>query len=54
MLRAIEHTQPSGHRADEDAEHRDINQHRLAKFKERIRETMMGEELEIYHNLGTS
>ncbi|MGL4480597.1 MAG: DEAD/DEAH box helicase, partial [Aeromonas veronii] len=51
MLRAIEHATRQAIEPMKMPSTEDINQHRLAKFKERIRETMMGEELEIYHNL---
>ncbi|MGL5565258.1 MAG: DEAD/DEAH box helicase, partial [Plesiomonas sp.] len=48
MLRAIEHATRQAIEPMKMPSTEDINQHRLAKFKERIRETMMGEELEIY------
>lgn len=51
MLRAIEHATRQAIEPMKMPSTEDINQHRLAKFKERIRETMMGEELEIYVNL---
>ncbi|MCS0540383.1 DEAD/DEAH box helicase [Aeromonas veronii] len=51
MLRAIEHATRQAIEPMKMPSTEDINQHRLAKFKERIRETMMGEELEIYHSL---
>ncbi|WP_167386761.1 DEAD/DEAH box helicase [Aeromonas cavernicola] len=51
MLRAIEHATRQAIEPMKMPSTDDINQHRLTKFKERIRETMMGEELEIYHNL---
>ncbi|MGL5503944.1 MAG: DEAD/DEAH box helicase, partial [Aeromonas veronii] len=46
MLRAIEHATRQAIEPMKMPSTEDINQHRLAKFKERIRETMMGEELE--------
>ncbi|MEN9585189.1 MAG: hypothetical protein RLZZ616_2195 [Pseudomonadota bacterium] len=51
MLRAIEHATRQAIEPMKMPSTEDINQHRMTKFKERIRETMMGEELEIYHNL---
>ncbi len=45
MLRAIEHATRQAIEPMKMPSTEDINQHRLAKFKERIRETMMGEEL---------
>ena len=51
MLRAIEHATRQAIEPMKMPSTEDINQHRLTKFKERIRETMMGEELEIYVNL---
>jgi ATP-dependent RNA helicase DeaD len=51
MLRAIEQATRQAIEPMKMPSTEDINQHRMTKFKERIRETMMGEELEIYHNL---
>ena len=51
MLRAIEHATRQAIEPMKMPSTEDINQHRMTKFKERIRETMMGEELEIYVNL---
>ncbi|MCS3454224.1 ATP-dependent RNA helicase DeaD [Aeromonas sp. BIGb0405] len=51
MLRAIEHATRQAIEPMKMPSTDDINQHRMTKFKERIRETMMGEELELYHNL---
>ena len=51
MLRAIEHATRQAIEPMKMPSTEDINQHRMTKFKERIRETMMGEELEIYLNL---
>ncbi|QSE73859.1 DEAD/DEAH box helicase [Aeromonas media] len=51
MLRAIEHATRQAIEPMKMPSTEDINQHRMTKFKERIRETMMGEELEIYMNL---
>ncbi|CAJ1781082.1 ATP-dependent RNA helicase DeaD [Aeromonas salmonicida] len=51
MLRAIEHATRQAIEPMKMPSTEDINQHRMTKFKERIRETMMGEELELYLNL---
>lgn len=51
MLRAIEHATRQAIEPMKMPSTEDINLHRMTKFKERIRETMMGEELEIYLNL---
>ncbi|MGL5660370.1 MAG: DEAD/DEAH box helicase [Aeromonas sp.] len=51
MLRAIEQATRQAIEPMKMPSTEDINQHRMTKFKERIRATMMGEELEIYHNL---
>ncbi|MFL9592794.1 DEAD/DEAH box helicase [Aeromonas schubertii] len=51
MLRSIEHATRQSIEPMKMPTTADINQHRLTKFKERIRETMMGEELETYYEL---
>lgn len=51
MLRSIEHATRQSIEPMKMPTMADINQHRLTKFKERIRETMMGEELETYYEL---
>ncbi|SIQ16521.1 ATP-dependent RNA helicase CsdA [Aeromonas sp. RU39B] len=51
MLRAIEHATRQSIEPMKMPTMADINQHRMAKFKERIRETMLGEELDNYYEL---